>query len=113
MDAPTFPEKFGLVEDVPLEQVEYFVEAIVAVQTPEVIEQFGSGLWSRRIAECLFVVNHDDRNDPTGAIDRRPVNRRAKGTPYRRPKGTPPAAVWVTSKMFLCSAERGRFFVPA
>jgi hypothetical protein len=40
------------------------------------------------------------------------VNRHPKGTPYRRPKGTPFITHWV-NLMFLCSADRDRFFVPA
>ena len=41
------------------------------------------------------------------------VNRHAKGTPYRRPKGTPFVSEWMNPIMFLCSADWGRFFVPA
>jgi len=52
-----------------LEQIEYFVETIVAIQTPQVIEQLGCGLWSCRIAERLFVINHDYRSRPLGAVD--------------------------------------------
>ena len=44
---------------------------------------------------------------------RRTVNRHANGTPYRRAKGTPFVAYWMKPMMFLCSADRGRFFVPA
>jgi hypothetical protein len=41
------------------------------------------------------------------------VNRHAKGTPYQRPKGTPFITLSMKPLMFLCSAERGRFFAPA
>ena len=52
-----------------LEQVEYFVEAIVAIQTAQVIEQFGRGLWSCRVAEHLLIVYHDYRPRPLRAVD--------------------------------------------
>jgi hypothetical protein len=42
-----------------------------------------------------------------------PVNRHANRTPNRRPKGTPFVTACANRLMFLCSAERGRFFAPA
>jgi hypothetical protein len=53
----------------PLKQVENFVEAVVAIQAAQVIEQLGGGLWSCRVAERLFIVDHDDRNGSPRAID--------------------------------------------
>jgi transposase InsO family protein len=41
------------------------------------------------------------------------VNRHGNGTPYRHPKGTPFVAVCLKPLMFLCSADKGRFSVPA
>jgi hypothetical protein len=41
------------------------------------------------------------------------VNRRLQRTPYRHPKGTPFVATYAQPWMFLCSADGGRFFIPA
>ena len=40
------------------------------------------------------------------------VNRRLQGS-YRHPKGTPFVATYAQPWMFLCSADGGRFFIPA
>ena len=55
---------------------------------------------------CAYEVDCQDVLDLT-------VNRHAKRTPYRHPKGTPFVAMCAKPWMFLCSADRGRFFVPA
>jgi len=65
----------------------------------------------------LFSDDEDGWIEDATLLDRlaseKLVNRHAKGTPDRHPKGTPFITDYARPVMFLCSADRGCFFVPA
>ena len=60
--------------------------------------------YSSSLLRGLKKINH---------VNKLAVNRHRNGTPYRHPKGTPFVADSLKPLMFLCSAERSRFFAPA
>ncbi len=79
---------------------------------PEPWERFIRQIWDG----CQKMPPQPSALTPERVSDaalRRIVNRHAKGTPDRHPKGTPFITDYARPMMFLCSADRGCFFVPA
>jgi hypothetical protein len=73
----------------------------------------GKGIPLTRSSHDLVRKRAETGTQPKSLMRMFSVNRHAKGTPDRHPKGTPFITDYARPMMFLCSADRGCFFVPA